>query len=346
MARVPRVARLLEIVTLLQAGTGWTAKALAERFGVSRTRVFNDVRVLRQAGIPVERTGSGYVIAPTFFLPSVRLTPREALALLFPRPLFIGLYGNGEMVRTAREKLLSCLPPPLRTSAEKLLASTHVALPAARLDEETFERVREAVVQRRRIAMTYTGRHGGAPRVRHLDPYGIAFRKHAWYVVGHSVEHGEVRKFRVSRIRSAKLTPLCFTVPKDFSLDAVFEGAWYVFGGRPQRVAVRFSPRVAQLVRDRVPMPDQQIQTLANGGILYRATVRNLDEVAWWLVQYGGEAVVLEPRALRRKVIGLASSTLAAYAATEPSVLPYPLADGAEPMVAEGDAEPPPPPSS
>ena len=312
MARKARVSRLLEMVTLLQSGTGWNAKALAERFGVSRTRVFNDVRALREAGVPVQRSRSGYKIAESFFLSAVRLAPQEALALLFPRELFGG-WLNREVCRSAQEKVLSCLPPPLRAEAEKLMKSTDVQLPVSAPDSEVFEQVRKAVVEQRRIAIVYSGRQTDRLRRLEIHPYGIALRKHAWYVVAYSVAHREVRKFRVSRIGAVERTPLHFTVPKDFSLDAAFEGAWYVFGGEPQEIGVRFSPPVARLVRERVPHPGQRIQTLKGGWIFYRASVRNLDEVAWWLVQYGGEAVVSYPVELRDKVLGLAASTLEAY---------------------------------
>ena len=122
MGKSHRVSRLLEIVTLLQSEEGWTASALAERFGISRTRMFSDIRALREAGVPVERGPSGYRIADSFFLPSVRLSPREVLALLFPLELFTTGEAQRAVQRSARDKLLSCLPAPLRDGAELNLA--------------------------------------------------------------------------------------------------------------------------------------------------------------------------------------------------------------------------------
>jgi len=344
MAKAARVSRLLEMVTLLQSGGGWAAKALAERFGVSRTRIFNDVRALREAGVPVRRSASGYTIDPSFFLPSVQLTPQEVLALLFPPQLFHGSPSNESVHRSAQAKLLSCLPPTLRQSAEGLSRNISVRLPVSGASDAVLEQVREAAAARRRIAIHYSGRSSDEPRRLLVDPYGLAFRKHAWYTVAYSVPHNEVRTFRVSRIAAIETTPLHFTVPKDFSVDAHFEGAWYVFGGDPREVLLRFSPRVARLVRDRVPHPGQRIQTLGNGTILYRAKVKSLDEVAWWLAQYGGEAVVLQPPELRDKVIELAASTLRTYG-IRVGPRPRAYADAEAPpegRVADADAFPPP----
>jgi proteasome accessory factor B len=216
----------------------------------------------------------------------------------------------------ARAKLLSCLPAPLRASAEDLLRRTSVVVPTSGAEAGIFEQLRGAVADRRRIAIVYSERMSGRVERLEVDPYGLAFRKHAWYMVAHSLKHREVRKFRMSRVTAVEPTALHFGVPKDFSVEEYFQGAWYVFGGRPQEIGLRFSPRVAQLVRERRPHPGQQIQTLSDGTIFYRAVVKNLDEVAWWLVQYGGEATVIHPAELREKVVALASGTLAQYGMT------------------------------
>ena len=316
MAKVPRISRLIEILVLLHSDAGWTGAALAERFGISRTRIFNDVRLLKAAGVPVRRTASGYRIEASFFLPTVEWTPQEALALLFPGELYRGVVPNDEVRRSAREKLLLCLPPEVRAQAEDLMRHTDVALPTAGPDGEIMTQLRDALVDRRRIAIIYTGRTSDALRRLEVDPYGLAFRKHAWYLVAWSAAHREVRKFRASRIQAIEPTPLHFTVPEGFSLHDFFDGSWYVFGGKPQEIAVRFGPRVARLIRERVPHPGQQIQTLSDGTLIYRATVRNLDEVAWWLVQYGGDAAVVYPGELRNKVIDLAVGILGAYGMT------------------------------
>ncbi len=341
MAKAPRVSRLLEMVSLVQGGSGWTAAALAEHFGVSCTRIFNDVRALKQAGVPIRGSVAGYSIDPSFFLPSLRLTPGEVAALLFPGELFP---AAEHVARSARSKLLACLPPALRASAQELLARVSVALPTAEVNATVFAEVSEAVAARRRIAIVYSGRHSDELRRLEIDPYGLAFRKHAWYVVAFSVAHREVRKFRLSRIAAVERTPLHFTVPKDFSLEKVFEGSWYVFGGEPQEIGLRLSRRVARLVRERVPHPGQTFQALADGSVLYRASVRNLDEVAWWLVQYGGEAVVSYPAALRDRVVALARGVLEAHglAAAPPLRHPYPEAAGClAGLVGEPEQQPP-----
>jgi len=325
--RPARVSRLLEMVSLLQSRPGWKAETLARRFGVSTTRIYSDIRALREAGVPVRRAARGYAIDPSFFLPSVRLTPREVLTLLFPQEVFTGAQADHEVFQAARAKLLSLLPEPLRESARKLLESTDVR-------PRVFQHLRQAVAERRRVSLLYSGRKSDELRRIQVDPYALAFRRHAWYLVGMSAAHGEVRKFRVSRIAAVEDTPLHFTVPRDFNLEDHFNGAWFVFEGEPREVAIKFSPSVARLIRDRALHREHSIQTLSDGTVIYRAVVRNLDEVAWWLVQYGEEAVVLEPPELREKVIRLAAGVLRANGVRLPKGYPEAGAEEA-PRVAE-----------
>jgi predicted DNA-binding transcriptional regulator YafY len=343
-----RVSRLLEIILALETGEGWSSVDLAKRFGVSRTQIFNDIRALREAGVPILRTGDGYKLDDSFHLPPLRLSPREVLALVLPMDA-LGADGAGHRARaSAQEKLIACLPETLQPGVRELVERTSVVIPSSEPDEEIAATIRGAVMEHRRLAIIYTSRYRRNPRRLEVDPYGLAFRKHAWYLVAFSTEHGEVRKFRLSRISAIEATGLRFTPPEDFSVDQVFAGAFYVFSGHPQEIRLRFSPRVARFVRERRPLPEQRIQTLSDGSILFRAEVNNLDEVAWWLVQYGGDAYVQHPPALRDRVLSIAGSILTRHGVAPPQFAdgqfaprPYPRSnDQGMGRVADGDDEP------
>ncbi|NQT52628.1 transcriptional regulator [bacterium] len=327
-----RVSRLLEIIIALESGGEWRSVDLAQRFGVSRTRIFSDIRALRQAGVPIQRTGNGYRIDASFFLASLKLTSREVLSLLLPMEFFGQKDGEHHTHRAALGKLIASMPKALQQGAWELLRRTSVVIPSVDVSDDVAGPVREAVMTRRRLKIEYTGRHWPEPQTLEFDPYGLAFRKHAWYAVGLSSLHGEVRKLRLTRISSVELTPLHFTVPADFSLEQCFEGAFYVFSGEPQEVRLSFSPRVARFVRERRPQAVQHLQTLSDGTLLYHCEVNDLDEVAWWIVQYGGDVYVQHPPELRQRVLDIAKGILARHGASETTTapgakppLPYPL---------------------
>jgi predicted DNA-binding transcriptional regulator YafY len=298
MKRKKRLTRLLEIVLLLQGRPDWRPKALAEHFGVSQTRIYQDIRELVSAGVPVYFCGDGYKLGDGFSLGPTSLTADEILALLYPGYLFSPEDGPTNVQSLLQAKLTSCLPPSLRGRFH----ASRVKVPSGTARGPRFRRLHEAVTERRRLRITYASRASGKTTEREIDPYALIFRRHSWYLIAKCHRRREVRKFRVDRIRSVASTPARFPEPEQFSLEEYTRGWWEVYGGEPVNVAVRFSRRVADLIRGHAPRPGQTIQELPGGEIIYRVEVRGVLEISWWIMQYGPDAEVLEPKELREMV--------------------------------------------
>lgn len=214
-----RVSRLVELITLVQCGEGWRGRSLARRLGVSRTQIYNDIRVLRAAGVPIRCSPTGYRIHSSYFQPSPQLTAREVLSLLFP----FGLFGGNELARAVRrsatDKLISWLPGDVRPTARRLVQRTSLADPPRGSESHVMDEIREAVLTQRRIAIMHWDSDDGMSRRTEIDPYGIVLVDHCWYVVGYSATHNEVREFPIAEIRYTVLTPVHFSVPTGFSAE-------------------------------------------------------------------------------------------------------------------------------
>jgi len=299
------------MVLLLSQPQGWTVAQLARRLNVSRTRLYQDIAVLRRAGIRVRRTRSGCTIAPPPLPLAAELTQEEILALVLPSDLFAA-DRRPTTTEQARAKLLLRLPEQLRRWVAKVLERTYVDTESTTREGKLFGLLQRAVAEQTSIRIDYFSLRSLSRSWRTVDPYGLVYRSHSWYLVGFCHLRGEIRRFRVSRIHDVQMTDATFAYPKGFSPEECFAGSWKAFGGRNYEVAVKFSSRIGPLIRERAVRPGQHILTFSDGSVLLRATVRGLDEIAWWLVQYGSDAVVLEPEALRRKVCDLARGILQA----------------------------------
>lgn len=86
---VHRLCRLLGIIVAL-AERPHQRRELAERFGVSERQITNDLAVLRQAGITVDRTPQGYRLAREVFPFPGPVAPGELVSV------------QGSAVRAAR----------------------------------------------------------------------------------------------------------------------------------------------------------------------------------------------------------------------------------------------------
>ena len=82
--KISRIVRLIQIIGMLQSGSGLHASAIAQECGVSRRTIFRDLETLRAAGVPLTYNDelSEYRIPGSYFLPPTNFTAEEALAVM------------------------------------------------------------------------------------------------------------------------------------------------------------------------------------------------------------------------------------------------------------------------
>ncbi|HEY5314003.1 MAG TPA: HTH domain-containing protein, partial [Pirellulales bacterium] len=83
MAAQRRLARLLQLASLIESGAGLSVRQIAESYRVSRRTILRDVRALQAAGMSIETRGieGGYRLFGASVHP-VPLTNDEAVAIL------------------------------------------------------------------------------------------------------------------------------------------------------------------------------------------------------------------------------------------------------------------------
>jgi predicted DNA-binding transcriptional regulator YafY len=74
-------------------------------------------------------------------------------------------------------------------------------------------------------------------------------------------------------------------------------------GPRRYHVVIRFSPKVAGNVEEVLWHPTQQCTPLEDGSLRYEVDVDGVEEISWWVLGYGKEAVVEKPAALRKIIV-------------------------------------------
>ena len=208
-----RLSRLLEMILLVQARADWRPGKLAEHFGVSETRIYQDIRELVSAGVPIYFSRTGYHIAGDFVLKSARLTADEVLDLLYPSYLFAGDGVPRPSDTILEAKLALCLPEPLRSGRAGDLERHRVRVQSGTMRGPHFRRLHDAVAERRRVTIRYASRSSNRTTEREVDPYALIYRRHSWYLIGKCQTRQEVRKFRVSRILSVSPTALTTHLP-------------------------------------------------------------------------------------------------------------------------------------
>jgi predicted DNA-binding transcriptional regulator YafY len=204
-------ARLLRLLSLLQARRDWTGPQLAERLGVTTRTVRNDVERLRRLGYPVHSTlgaDGGYRLGAGAALPPLLLDDDEAVAVAVGLRTAAGgtVSGIEETSLRALAKLVQVLPPRLRRRVSALQAYTvPIAGPGPVVDAGVLAVIASACRDEVQLRFDYRD-HDGAATLRTVEPHRLVHTRGRWYLVAWDLDRRDWRTFRVDRTRPREMT--------------------------------------------------------------------------------------------------------------------------------------------
>lgn len=192
-------ARLLDLLSLLQARRDWPGALLAERLGVTDRTVRRDVDRLRELGYrvtAVKGPDGGYRLEAGSDLPPLLFDDEQAVALAVAlRTAAASGADVGEAATRALATVRQLLPARLRGRVDALeVAAAPGSGPAA--DPATLAALATAVRAAEGVRFTY----GTADGVRRVEPHHVVSRAGRWYLVGWDLDREDWRTFRVDRL--------------------------------------------------------------------------------------------------------------------------------------------------
>lgn len=291
MSRPPsaaRVQRLLAMVPWIAANDGPTLDEVAERFGITRDEVADDLEVVWLVGLPpytpdvlidvVQEGDRVWIHYPEMFARAHRLTPEQGLALLAAGASLLALPGaatDGPLARGVR-KLADVLGVDVSQALEVDLGTGH---------PEVLEVLRAGVREHRRVRLDYYSYGRDARSERDVDPVQVAAEDGALYLLADCHLAGGPRRFRVDRIQSATLLDDRFEPAGDIPSGELFEAA-----DDDPRVELELDP-AARWVAENYPV--EHLEELGEGRLRIRLAVSAVPWFERLLLQTGPAARVL-----------------------------------------------------
>lgn len=322
---IKRIERLVRLLGLLQGGRPRNVASLANECGVHRRTIFRDLETFRRCGLNLiyDDQQQGYVLPQTYFLPPTNFTPNEALTLIVlchemgarrQLPFY-------EAARSAAAKLENSLPARLRDELRRVAGAVHIKLePTNPLEDhqDNYRALVKAIGERRCVRIVYQPPAGEPEFSTRLSPYQLLFSRRSWYVIGRSSLHRNRRTFNVGRITQLEQLQDRFTIPKNFSIERYLRNAWHMIPerGADQKVVIRFSPLVANNVAEVAWHKTQNTRWLDDGSLRFEVQVSGLWEISWWILGYGDQAEVLQPKKLRQMIARRARNMVQQYDGT------------------------------
>jgi proteasome accessory factor B len=325
------------------AAAGFDQKS--KKYQSARRKFERDKDELRGYGIPIEtRTDAndeveGYILdRREFYLPYLSLHTRAGKTSP-KKPKQYGYMALRDLtfdadelaaVAEAARRVRSLGNPDLADAAASAMRKLAFDLPVDAVDASddpevapqslaperaTFERLADALDRRKRVAFRYQSMHGNASADREVEPYGLFFVGHQWYLAAREPSVGIVKNFRLSRmirvaVNDARKQSADYSVPDEFRLreHARSRQAWELGDAGVVEVLVRVeSPSGAAATAAAL---GEEVPGRAD---LRRFQVRRPDAFARWLLSFGGELRPMEPPEAVESFRRLVAETLALY---------------------------------
>ncbi|HEY7892657.1 MAG TPA: WYL domain-containing protein [Solirubrobacteraceae bacterium] len=308
--RPERFARLVTLASILiQAGRrGERLKIteICEQLQLSEDELREDISVLNV----VNFGGGSYVLyaevhdeegeievdpepySDNFDRPA-RLLPVEAKALVAAIDL-IGEHIPEGSLTSAREKIVAAL------GEDPMDQGLHVAH-ARSEDGDVAPQLTQAISERRLVELDYYKENEDEFSLRCVEPYALTNGREGWYLASFDPQKGEMRHFRLDRIRDAKLTDERFEPRPEVDPAAEVDG-WLRTGevqaSRTARLWI--SPERARWAREQ----RRVIEERADGSIVVELGFAGVEWLVREVLKEAGDAVILEPQDAREALLG------------------------------------------
>jgi predicted DNA-binding transcriptional regulator YafY len=283
---------------------------------VSLRTIQRDLRQLEGLpAFPLVSRGEGKTVrwswekeAAALELPS--MSPRQALAFCLAEdhlspilpPSTLGLLAPH--FERARQVLQSVWGTPTAAWAKKVrLIGRGPALAPPHIKPDIQLTVSQALFEDRQLQVFYRPRGKAEPKGYILAPLALVFRDGMGYLVATTQSDDQVRQFALHRIIKAHMLTSPSRRPFDFDLDQyLYEKSEFGYPVSTKAISFKalFDADAAFHLSERPLSKDQHLRQRKNGQVLVEATVRDTQELRWWLLGFGEGVEVLGPVSLRK----------------------------------------------
>ncbi len=297
--------RLLKIWKLCREKRRMTAAKLAECCGVSERQIYRDLKELAELGVSIAING-GYRVVEENPLPQLNLTQMEKMVLTLALQA-LPLHLDAELEKIANSLFNKLLDEP----GDKPSASVESPSPFNQKGH-VFTRLHKAIENHQCVTLLdYRKLNDEVLKQRQIEPYRLVYRDYHWYVVAWTPVKQNFQTYRLDRIGKLRIENRCFD-ERPFDLDEYFRGTLGVFIDEPRQVKIRFTGLAREIVKKDGRFSPRELRQEGEALIL-ETTIRG--EILWlrWIIGFGGEAEILQPRQMREKARKMLRAGLANY---------------------------------
>ena len=178
----------------------------------------------------------------------------------------------------------------------------------------------DAMKRNHLVKLEYQDFFDPEPREVMLEPYCVRVFRQRWYVIGvmrnkpedkeptELTNQGRIRRYALDRIQHLKATDETFSMPRQFSVESYFAGAFGIIVEKEEYNVERIRLKVTDINHRRqylrsLPLHDSQREVEKHGDYsIFEVRVMPTYDFIQQILSMGGEVEVLSPDYVRKEV--------------------------------------------
>ncbi|SDJ45517.1 Predicted DNA-binding transcriptional regulator YafY, contains an HTH and WYL domains [Salimicrobium halophilum] len=133
-----------------------------------------------------------------------------------------------------------------------------------------------------------------------VEPYALIWQNDFYYLIGWFRKTGEMRHYRLDRIRDIRISDEHFS-KGDFNVQNYVNQSFHMFSGENMRVEIEFHQSLLNVVLDRFGL-EASVKKLDEEHFLLSTEGKMSTGLVTWVLQWGHKARVVSPRTLKQEV--------------------------------------------
>ena len=300
-----RLQRILRFLPVIAGRDDVSLEEVHAAAGVDARTLLDDLRVLTERenepggfveAVSILFGGDSVSVRTPHFARPTRITLPELCALELGLAMIAGssTAADRSVIDRARARIRDVIVAmPATARRDDLWFASGPPVP----NEDLLELIRSCVTASSKVRIAYRRGDGRKASERVVHPYAVLPMRGKWFLIGHCERAGALRFFRVDRIESGERSGESFEPPADFDIQNVAMPDRPLVSESAERLVVKYSPRIARWIGER-----EEGTTEADGSLVVSHPLADDAWAVQHVLQYGPDAVVLEPRRVRDRV--------------------------------------------
>lgn len=211
-----RFDRILNLFFLLQSKAVVTLEEIKNRFDISERTIYRDLKALEAAGVPVlNEVGSGYSIMEGFRIQPAKFSQEEMLSLMVAEKImqkhetqFIKYHFDAALIKI-KSSFRFHQKDALLHLEDKLHFNEHPK--GSDYLPNVLDVLLNSILKKKIACIHYIKSNDDRATERKVEPIGVFYESHNWYVMAWCHLRKAYRNFRLDRIRKIDLCSEDFT---------------------------------------------------------------------------------------------------------------------------------------